>query len=68
MSRSTYQLTITLSVNEVNTPTERHSVTNWILKNSHLCTSYKRPTLELKKVMGWRKIFHCWGSNTHQAK
>lgn len=32
MARSTYQLTITLSINELNTPTERHRVDNWILK------------------------------------
>ena len=63
----TYILIISLNVNGLNTPTKRHSLTEWIQKQDpYICylqeTHFRpRDTYRLK-VRGWKKIFHAKGN------
>ena len=74
---NTYILTyiiyiITINVNGLNAPTERHRLAEWIQKqNLYICclqeTHFRpRETYRLK-VRGWKKIFHANG-NQKKAK
>ena len=66
----TYILLITLNVNGLNAPTERHRLTQWIQKEDlYICclqeTHFRtRDTYKLK-VRGWKNIFH---ANENQKK
>ena len=63
----TYILLITLNVNGLNAPTERHRLTQWIQKEDlYICclqeTHFRtRDTYKLK-VRGWKNIFHANGN------
>ena len=63
---------ITLNVNELNTPTKRYRLIEWIQKQDpYICClqdMYFRPrdTYRLK-IKGWKKIFHANG-NQKKAK
>ena len=63
MAIRTYISIITLNVNGLNAPTERHTLAEWIQKQDlYICclqgTHYtSRDTYKLK-VRGWKKIFH----------
>ena len=63
----TYIPIITLNVNELNAPTKRHRLGEWIQKQDpYICclqeTHLKpRDTYRLK-VRGWKKIFHANGN------
>ena len=58
---------ITLNVNELNAPTKRHRLAEWIQKQDpYICclqeTHFRpRDTYRLK-VKGWKKIFHAYGN------
>ena len=63
MAISTYLSIITLNVNGLNSPIQRHRVIEWIrkqdpsiccLQESHL----KPKDMHRLKVKGWKKIFH----------
>ena len=63
----TYILIITLNVNELNAPTNRHRLAEWIQKQDpYICclqeTHFRpRDTYRLK-VRGWKKIHHANGN------
>ena len=63
----TYRLIITLNVNGLNAPTERHRLIEWIQKQEpNICclqqTHFRpRDTYRLK-VRGWNKTFHANGN------
>ena len=63
----TYISIITLNVNELNAPTKRHRLAEWIQKQDlYICclkdTHFRpRDTYRLK-VRGWKKIFHANGN------
>ena len=63
----TYISIVTLNVNELNAPTKRHRLAEWIQKqNLYICclqeTHFRpRDTYRLK-VRGWKKIFHANGN------
>ena len=63
----TYISITTLNVNELNAPTERHRLAEWIQKQDlYICylqeTHFRpRDTYRLK-VRGWEKIFHANGN------
>ena len=67
MVLGTYTSITTLSVNGLNTPTKRHSLAEWILKQDTyigcLQETHFRPrdTYRLK-VKGWKKIFYANGN------
>ena len=44
----TYILIITLNVNGLNAPTERHKLAEWIKNKTHIYAVYKRPTSDLE--------------------
>lgn len=64
MSVSTYLLTITLNLNELNFPVKTHRMVEWIKSKSQLYVAHTRLTLDLTThigwVKGWKKIFHEW--------
>ena len=65
MAIGAYILTITLNVNRLNAPTERHRLAEWIKKTRpiyRLQETHFRPkdTYRLK-VRGWKNIFHAYG-------
>ena len=47
MALGIYISMITLNVNELNAPTKRHRLADWIQKQTHIYVVYKRPTLDL---------------------
>ena len=63
----TYILIITLNVDELNAPTKRHRLSEWIQKQDpYICclqeTHFRpRDTYRLK-MRGWKKIFHANGN------
>ena len=63
----TYILIITLNVNGLNAPTNRHRLAEWIQKQDpYICylqeTHFRpRDTYRLK-MRGWKKIFHANGN------
>ena len=60
----TYISIITLNVNEINTPTKRHRLAEWIQKQDPCClkeTHLKTKDMYRLKVKGWKKIFHAIG-------
>ena len=63
----TYILITTLNVNELNAPTKRHRLAEWMQKQDpYICclqdTHFRpRDTYRLK-VKGWKKIFHANGN------
>ena len=66
----TYILIITLNVNELNVPTKRHRLAEWIQKQDpYICclqeTHFRPRDTQRLKVRGWKKIFH---SNGNQKK
>ena len=61
-----YLSIITLNVNELNTPTKRQRLTEWIQKQDpYICclqeTRLKTRDTYRLKVKGWKKIFHANG-------
>ena len=66
MAIGTYISITTLNVNELNTPTKRHRLAEWIQKQDpYICClqeSHFRPkdTCRLK-VRGWKNLFHANG-------
>ena len=69
----TYILIITLNVNGLNTPTQRHRLPEWIQKqDQYICclqeTHFRpRDTYRLK-VRGWKKIFHVNGNQKEAGR
>ena len=67
MVKVTYILIITLNVNGLKAPTQRHRLAEWIQKQDvYICclqeTHFRlRDTYRLK-VRGWKKIFHANGN------
>ena len=72
----TYISIITLNVNGLNVPTQRHSLAEWMQKQDPYIAVYKRPTSDLgthtEKVRGMEKDIPCkwkseerWSSNSH---
>ena len=67
MARRTYISIITLNDNELNTPTKRHRLAEWIQKQDpYICCLQEthftsRDTYKLK-VRGWKKILHAIGN------
>ena len=63
----TYISIITLNINELNAPTKRHRLSEWVQKQGlYICclqeTHFRlRDTYRLK-VRGWKKIFHATGN------
>ena len=63
----TYILIITLNVNGLNAPTNRHRLAEWLQKQDpYICCLQEthfgpRDTYRLK-VRGWKKIFHANGN------
>ena len=63
----TYISIITLNVNELNAPTKRHRLTEWIQKQDpYICclqeTHFRPRDAYRLKVRGWKKIFHANGN------
>ena len=59
----TYISIITLNVNELNAPTKRHRLAEWIQKQDpYICclqeTHFRPRDTHRLKVRGWKKIFH----------
>ena len=66
MTTGTYISIITLNVNELNAPTIRHRLTEWVQKQDpHICClqeiHFKPKDTYRLKVRGWRNIFHANG-------
>ena len=63
MALGTYISIITLNANGLNAPTKRHKLSEWIQKQTHTYTVYKRSTKDTYKlkVRGWKNIFHANG-------
>ena len=62
----TYISITTLNVNELNAPTKRHRLAEWIQQDPYICclqeTHFRpRDTYRLK-VREWKKIFHANGN------
>ena len=62
----TYVSIITLNVNGLNTPTKRHRLAEWILKQDpYICclqeTCFWLQDTYRLKVIGWKNIFHANG-------
>ena len=58
---------ITLNVNELNAPTKRHRLAEWIQKQDpYICclqqTHFRPKDTYRLKVKGWKKIFHANGN------
>ena len=65
-----YLSIITLNVNELNTPTKRQRLTEWIQKQDPYICCLQQTPLKIRdtyrlKVKGWKKIFH---ANKDQKK
>ena len=63
----TYISIITLNVNELNAPTERRRLTEWIqTQDPYICclqkTHFRPRDMYRLKVRGWKKIFHANGN------
>ena len=63
----TYILIITLNVNGLNAPTQRHRLVEWIKKQDpYICclqeNHFKPKVTHRLKVRGWKKIFHANGN------
>ena len=63
MAIRAYISIITLNVNELNAPTKRHSLAEWVQKqNLHICclqeTHFRPQDTYRLKVRGWKNIFH----------
>ena len=61
-----YLSIITLNVNELNTPTKRQRLTEWIQKQDPYICCLQQTHLKIRdtyrlKVKGWKKIFHANG-------
>ena len=70
MAMGSYLLIITLNVNELNAPTKRQTLAEWIQKQDpYICClqeTYLKPRDAYRlKVKGWKKIFH---ANRDQKK
>ena len=68
----TYRSIITLDINELNAPTKRQRLVEWIQKeDSYICCLQEmhfRPTDTYRlKVRGWKKIFHANGNQKKAA-
>ena len=67
MAMGSYLLIITLNVNELNAPTKRQTLAEWIQKQDpYICCLQEmhcktRDTYRLK-VKGWKKLFHTNGN------
>ena len=67
MAMESYLLIITLNVNELNAPTKRQTLAEWIQKQDpYICCLQEmhcktRDTYRLK-VKGWKKLFHTNGN------
>ena len=66
MALHTYLSIITLNVNGLNAPTERHRVAEWIRKQDPYMCCLQETHLRLNdthrlKVRGWKKMFHSNG-------
>ena len=66
MAIGTYISIITLNVNELNTPTKRHRLAEWIQKQDPYICYLQETHLRTKdtyklKVKGWENIFHANG-------
>ena len=67
MAIRTYILIITLSVNRLNAPTNRHRVVEWVQKqDAYICclkeTHFRSRDTHRVKVRGWKKVFHANGN------
>ena len=63
MATGSYLSIITLNVNELNAPTERQRLAEWIQKKDPYICCLQETHLETRdtyrlKVKGWKKIFH----------
>ena len=63
MALNTYLLIITLNVNGLNAPTNRHRVVEWIRKEDPYTCCFQETHLRPNdahglKLKGWKKIFH----------
>ena len=60
-----YPSIITLNINGLNAPIQRHRIAEWIRKHDHTYAACKRPTsgkdLHRLKVKGWKQIFQANG-------
>ena len=78
MAMNNYLSIITLNVNGLNAPIQRHRIAEWIRKHDpHICclqeTHLRTKDLQRLKVKGWKQIFQAngqekkagRGSNTH---
>ena len=70
MATGSYLSIITLNINELNAPTKRQRLAEWIQKeDSYICclqdTHFKTGGTNRLKVRGWKKIFH---ANRDQKK
>ena len=52
MAIGTYMSIITLNVNGLNAPTQRHRLAEWMQK--HIYAVYKKPTSDLKTHIDWK--------------
>ena len=70
MATGSYLSIITLNVNELNVPTKRQSLAEWIQKQDPYICYLQETHLETRdtyrlKVKGWKKLFH---TNRDQKK
>ena len=70
MATGSYLSIITLNVNELNAPSKRQRLVEWIQKQDPYICSLQETHLETRdtcrlKVKGWKKIFH---ANRDQEK
>ena len=66
MAIGTYISIITLNVNELNAPTKRHRLAEWIQKQDlYICclqeTHFRHKDAYRLKVRGWKNVFHAIG-------
>ena len=54
MAIETYISIITLNVNELNAPTKRHRLAEWIQNKTHIYAVYKKPTSDRKTHIDWK--------------
>ena len=68
----TYISIITLNVNEVNAPTKRHRLAEWIKKQDPYICCLQETDFTLRDTYrqsgGWRKIFHANGNQKKAGK
>ena len=67
MTLNPYLSIITLNVNELNAPTKRHRVSEWVKnQDPSICclqeTHFRPEDTFRLKVRGWRAIYHATGS------